>query len=174
MPDAAQPVDEDRLWLAPMPAEPGLFADGAGRSRVALHGVIHGWVPSMKNSREIGWAFKSGGGKRAILRLSPMAQKFKTDFKAAAILSDLDSDALPLHGVTTIEDWKKGRHDRLVLNAVMYVDTLIRDVDVELLKDVLQDERLIENDRGIWETHVRREVDELRPRVEFTVHVTST
>jgi hypothetical protein len=179
MPSSAQPgtAHEDALWIerraiAPVLGQAVLFEVRPPAEALVLRGVIHvSPLPSMKN--DLRAYILPGIRPRAMIVQSKEVKDFFKRVRAAHTLGDFEAyeSQLPLRGTTTLEEWRRGDGARLVLEAVVYADALRRDLDVEVVKDALQHVRLVDNDRGIWEIHARREIDVGRPRVEFAVYV---
>ncbi len=132
-----------------------------------IRGIIHGELPNKSNSRQIIYV-RTGRGKKPMLIKSPKARDFVETVKVVAMYSKLAG--LPLVGCTNQDDWKKGQRG-LFLEVDIYVDNFMRDVDIELLKDCLQETGIINNDRGVWTQRATRKVDKDNPRIEFTIGI---
>lgn len=118
-----------------------------------VRGVIHGALPNKSNAKRIG--MMKG---RPIL----FQDKTVTDYKARF------EDAV----------WKSLRHltplpedARLYFKAVVYQQNLLRDLDCELLPDLLQKFNVIKNDRAIWKKDYERRIDKENPRAEFEIGI---
>lgn len=132
----------DRLWLV----RPG-----------AIAGIIHGQLPNKSNSKQIVMVGPRGN-KRAMVIKSPEARAYGDQFeeacwRSARYLSPIDPES------------------QLYFKALVYVDNMRRDLDVELLPDLIQKSGIIKNDKAMWDKHYRRAIDNLNPRVEFLVAV---
>jgi hypothetical protein len=143
---------EDRLWKT---------------DRGAIAGVIYGALPNKSNSRKIG-AIGRGSSARPILMKDPKAMTFGKRFAAVVMIYQgaLGRD-LPLVGATSMKDLSKGRK-LLSLTATVH-GNFERDLDVELLPDLLQANGLINNDRAIRRKHYDWRPDTINPRVEFEI-----
>lgn len=142
---SAATVPVDRLW-SPSPG------------RVA--GVIHGSLPNKANSRQIVMVPRVKGGdpndKRPLVIKSKDARKYDAVVEKAVAESDLTGAGLPLEGV-------------LYFKVVVYQADLRRDLDCELLPDLLQKHGVLKNDRSLWHKEYHRKIDKACPRVEFEV-----
>lgn len=118
-------VREDKLWVE----APGV-----------IRGVLWGTVPNKSNRRRL---FRVGG--RPMFAKSIEAVDLEEKFKVVVLASCLGRTRLV--GATSERDLKKGL-PILYLQAHVYGD-FIRDLDLELLPDLLQKNGLINNDRAI-------------------------
>jgi len=119
----------------------------------AVAGVIHGPLSNKSNSRQI--VMVKG---RAMVIKSKDARQYEKQFEAAVWRGARDLVNLP-------ED------SRLYFKATVYQENMRRDLDCELLPDLLQKFGIIKNDRAIFEKHYYRKIDKLNPRVEFEIGV---
>lgn len=103
-------------------------------------------------------AFMDLQGKRPLVIKSPEARKYESQFEAACAANTSMLGRLP--------DGAK-----LYFRATVYQKNLVRDLDCELLPDLLQKNHLIGNDRAIWKKEYERRLDKEVPRVEFEVGV---
>ena len=140
-------VREDRLWVL----------EGG-----AVAGVVHGFLPNKSNSRKIGRVH----GGRPIIMKDQEALALEERF-AVIVLASCLGQAVPLVGATKVEDLKRGI-PKLYLTAVVYGD-FRRDLDLELLPDLLQKNGVINNDRAIRRKAYDWELDQENPRVLFEV-----
>lgn len=115
-------------------------------------GVIHGQLPNKSNSREI---VRVGG--RFLLIRSKEARRYDRRFESAIERSS---------GLVQIDP-----EARLYFKATVHQENLRRDLDVELLPDLLQKFEIIKNDRAIWRKEYERRLDRENPRVEFEIGV---
>ena len=115
-----------------------------------ISGVIHGSLANKSNSRKI----VTVRGRPMIIK-SKEAREYEEKFRIAVLGS----------ACGTVEG------EKLYLKATVYQENMRRDLDVELLPDLLQKNGVIRNDRQIWEKHYVRQLDKLNPRVEFEIGV---
>jgi hypothetical protein len=183
----AQPVARvDRLWMV----DPG-----------TIRGIVHGPLPNKSNSKQIvmiprksekadlvhlpysqeymeailtladnlrgrllqfyeRWcrAFMDLQGKRPLVIKSPEARKYEQQFQDTCEACASELGRLP--------DGAK-----FYFRAVVFQQNLVRDLDCELLPDLLQKNNLIGNDRAIWRKEYERKIDKENPRVEFEIGV---
>lgn len=142
-------VHEDRLWVQP------------GGS---IAGYVWGDLPNKSNQRKIG---RVRG--RPIIMKSKEALEIEERFKTIVSASDL-GPAAPLVGATSQDDVKRGI-PFLFLDVTVYGKSFARDLDCELLPDLLQKNGVINNDRAIRRKAYRWVHDPKSPRVEFEVGV---
>lgn len=138
----------DRLWSV---------ASGA------IIGTIHGILPNKSNSRRL---VKIAGQPRLIK--SREALEYEERFRIAVLGSSLPQE--PLVGATTLEDVKKGV-PFLFLRANVFGESLMRDLDCELVPDLLQKFDVVKNDRAIRLKHYEWALDRENPRIEFIVGI---
>lgn len=86
---------------------------------------------------------------------STEARKYEQQFACAATYSILNGLPVP---------WEK-----MAITAVVYQENLRRDLDCELLPDLLQKVGVIQNDRAFWYKNYIRAIDKRNPRVEFRI-----
>jgi Holliday junction resolvase RusA-like endonuclease len=134
----------DRLWL---PTE-GVVC-----------GVVHGALPSKANSRKL-VTVGAPGNRRPLFIKSADAREYEEQFRLAVLSSNL-GNTIPLG------------HEKLELHVVVFQESLRRDLDIELLCDVLQKSGVIVNDRRFWRKVMERRIDKANARVEFTVRALS-
>jgi hypothetical protein len=118
-----------------------------------IRGVIHGALENKSNAKKV--AFVRG---RMMVYQDKSVKQYIQRFEGAVCQSLGDLDPLP-------EDAK------LYFNATVYQENMRRDLDCELLPDLLQSAWLINNDRFIWVKHYERRIDRENPRVEFEIGV---
>ena len=118
-----------------------------------IRGVIHGALVNKSNAKKIGkirgrWMMFQGQ------EVKDYQQKFEDAmWNSTGKISQLPEDA------------------KLYFKATVYQENLRRDLDCELLPDLLQKFSVIKNDRQIWRKEYQREIDKDCPRVEFEVGV---
>lgn len=139
----------DRLWVV-------------GEDRIA--GVIYGDMPNKSNSRQI--VHVKG---RPLVIKSGKARKLSQRFMDIVAWSQLPPGSIPLKGATNAKDLKDGV-PTLYLHAHVYGD-FRRDLDVELLPDLLQKSNVIMNDRAVRFKKYAWTYEPETPRVEFEVGV---
>ena len=126
-----------------------LMAAGPG----IIRGVIHGPLPNKSNAKRIG---------RVRGRLMMFQDREVTDYKdqfETAVWQSLNSiEPLP-------------EKAKLYFKAVVFQENMRRDLDCELLPDLLQKFNVIKNDRAIWRKEYERQIDKENPRVEFEIGV---
>lgn len=135
-----------------------------------LRGVIYAALPNKSNSREIGRVAVSARARRAggrrfrpILRKGRKALAFEDLFRQIVRRSKL-IDAR-FDGATNAEQLARGCK---VLHLKVHVHgNFVRDVDCELLPDLLQKAGLINNDRAVRAKTYRWTYRASRPRFEF-------
>ncbi len=96
--------------------------------------------------------------KRPLVIKSKEARSYEGQFEEACLANAATLGRLP--------DGAK-----LYFRAVVFQKNLLRDLDCELLPDLLQKNNLIGNDRAIWRKEYTRELDKQNPRVEFEIGV---
>lgn len=121
--------------------------------RKAVYGIIHGPLSNKSNSRQLVYF----GGQARLIK-SPDARKYEKVFEAAVWRSSGRVSPLP-------------PDTKLYLYATVYQENLRRDLDCELLPDLLQKSGIIRNDRNVWRKQYERKLDKLNPRVEFEIGV---
>ena len=118
-----------------------------------IRGVIHGPLPNKSNAKRIG---------RVRGRLMMFQDRDVTDYKEkfeTAVWQSLNSiEPLP-------------EKVKLYFKVVVYQENLRRDLDCELLPDLLQKFNIIKNDRQIYLKHYVRRIDKTNPRAEFEIGV---
>jgi hypothetical protein len=129
---------------------PGARADrlwmvGAG----VIHGLIHGPLPNKSNAKRIG---KIRG--RWMLFQDETVRDYIEQFETAVWSSLGKIEPLPPDA-------------KLYFKATVHQQNMLRDLDCELLPDLLQRFNLIANDRAIWRKEYERRLDKENPRVEF-------
>ena len=127
-----------------------LMAAGPG----IIRGVIHGVLGNKSNS------------KRLVIikgRLVPIKEK------AALAYEEKFEDAVfaSLGNLSPLEG------ERFYLKAKIYYENMRRDLDGELLPDLLQKAGILKNDRLLWRKEYERGIDKNNPRVEFEIGVIS-
>jgi hypothetical protein len=133
----------------------------------AVAGVIYGALPNKSNSRKIGRAGQ-GRSARPIIMKDPKALVFARRFAVVVMAARYRlGQAVPLIGATSMDDLRKGV-PKLYLTATVYGD-FTRDLDVELLPDLLQHNEIINNDKAIRRKHYDWDLDTRHPRVEFEI-----
>jgi len=132
----------DRLWMV----DPG-----------TIRGIMHGPLPNKSNSKKIVMVGKPGQ-KRPLIIKSDEARKYEVQFETACWSCLRELGRLP--------DGAK-----LYFRAVVFQQNLLRDLDCELLPDLLQKNNIIANDRAIWRKDYERRIDKENPRVEFEIGV---
>lgn len=141
------------------PADPAGNWPTAGVDRLwtvrpgVLAGVIHGPLPNKSNSRKI----VTVRGRAMVIK-SEEARKYEAQFEDACWRSTQTLSQLP-------------DGEKLYFRVVVYQQDLRRDLDCELLPDLLQKFKIIGNDRAIWKKDYLRKLDKVAPRVEFEVGV---
>lgn len=142
-------VHEDRLWRN---------RDGS------IGGVVYGSLPNKSNSRRLGRTWSG----RPILRKEKAAEEFEERFAVVVLASQHAlGQGLPLVGATNTREYVIGvRVFRF--RAAVYGD-FKRDLDCELLPDLLQKNGLINNDRAIRKKLYEWYPDADHPRVEFEI-----
>ena len=113
----------------------------------SIEGTIHGALPNKSNARRI----VRCRGRMLVIKAKD-ALEFEDRFRVAVLASDLV--CIPFAG-------------KLSLTVDVYQENLRRDLDCELLCDVLQKTGVIENDRAIWAKHYQRFIDKQNPRTQF-------
>lgn len=121
--------------------------------RKAVYGIIHGPLSNKSNSRQL-----VNFGGRPMLIKSKDAREYESQFEAAVWRSTGNVSPLP-------------PDTKLYLRATVYQENMRRDLDCELLPDLLQKFNIIKNDRQVWRKEYERRLDKLNPRVEFEVGV---
>ena len=135
--------------LTSKPGVDRLWAVGPG----IIRGVMHGPLENKSNSKVIvrirgRWTMVQG----------PEVVKYSERFEFAVWGSLRNIHPLP-------DDAK------LYFKATVYQENMLRDLDAELLPDLLQRNKIIKNDRAIWKKDYERKIDRENPRVEFEVGV---
>lgn len=140
----------------------------------SISGVIYGELPNKSNGRQI--ASRGGRWQRQGLRVrwkprmavvkGDKALAYEARFRAIVRRSKLGA-AVPLYGATSAADLKRGIQP-LHFEAHVH-GGFVRDLDVELLPDLLQKNRVINNDRAIRSKRYRWTYTTSSPRVEFLV-----
>ena len=115
--------------------------------------MIHGALENKSNAKKI--AFVHG---RSMIYQDKAVKKYIQKFEEAVCQS--------LGVIEPLQD-----SARLYFNATVYQENMRRDLDCELLPDLLQNAGLINNDRLIWVKHYERKIDKENPRVEFEIGV---
>lgn len=153
------------------------------REAGTLRGVIHGALPSKANSRQLFYV----NAKKQVCPCSchvRMRANGLADLASRAWCCDCTKAHQKRAIITKSEEaiaWVEacvqtcvlaGVHTLLLegrfgLDAVVYQDSLRRDLDVELLPDGIEDGHVLKNDRSIWTKHYWRRIDREVPRVEF-------
>ena len=142
--------------------EGNLFADATGVSRVdrlwaispaSIRGVIHGSLPNKSNAKKIGYV-----KGRPMIFQDKAVRDYIEQFEEAVWRSLKEIHPLPEDG-------------ELYFKALVHQDSMRRDLDAELLPDLIQKFNVIRNDRAIWEKKYRRAIDRENPRVEFLIAV---
>jgi hypothetical protein len=128
-----------------------------------ISGVIYGTLANKSNSRRV---FRTRKGRPIIVKAQAAL-----DFvhKVKVIGSSVRARG-GLRGATSRNDVRAGI-PTLVLSAVIYGASWMRDLDVELLPDALQSAGVINNDRSIREKHYWWVDEPHNPRIEFTVRI---
>lgn len=143
-------AEPDLFQKRPEPRVDRLWAVGPG----AIRGTVHGPLPNKSNSRQI----VTIRGRAMVIK-SKEAREYEGKFEDA-IWNGLGKLVEPLDPGA-----------KLYFKATVYQENLRRDLDVELLPDLLQKFNIIKNDRAIWRKEYQRELDKDRPRVEFEIGV---
>jgi len=118
----------------------------------AIRGIIHGVLGNKSNSRRL--VLIKG-------RIVPIKEK------AAIQYEDRFEETV----------WKclgklfQLEGEKFYLRAKVYYPNMLRDLDVELLPDLIQKAGIIRNDRAIWRKEYERGLDKENPRVEFEIGV---
>lgn len=115
----------------------------------AIAGIMHGPLPNKSNSRQL----VHFGGQARLIK-SKEARAYEDQFEEAVWRS-----------TKYLEQIDPTRE--IKFKAMVYQESMRRDLDAELLPDLLQKFEVIKNDRAMWEKHYRRGLDPLNPRVEF-------
>lgn len=130
---------------------------GVGRLWMAdsgtILGCIPGGLPNKSNSRKLVMF-----GKRPGLIKSEEAREYEAKFEDVVWRS--------LKGLAQLPPDAK-----LYFHATVWQQDLRRDLDCELLPDLLQKFNVIKNDRQIWRKEYTRKIDRDNPRVEFQIGV---
>lgn len=126
-----------------------------------VYGIIYGNLPSKANQRKL----VTFGGRSRVIK-SDRAREWEDIFTAVLRYSKIAGTPI-IKGIP------------LRLEAVVYFDSMRQDVEVELLKDMLQSKPrtktrparvgIIENDRYIFDVIAHRMIDQVNPRVEFII-----
>lgn len=143
-------TESDPVQKQQAPGVSRLWAAGPG----IIRGIVYGVLGNKSNSRRL--VMIRG-------RMVPIKEKAAIEYEAKfeeAVWRGLGKLAEPLD-----EDAK------LYFKATVYYPDMRRDLDAELLPDLLQKFNLIKNDRAIWRKEYQRELDKDRPRVEFEIGV---
>ncbi len=112
--------------------------------------TITGQLFSKSNSRQI--VMNKRTGKPMVIK-NAKAIKCKKDFTLQLkALWDRPPIPEPVH-----------------LVAEIYYPSRRPDLDESLFMDCLQDAGVVENDRHIWEKHIKKFIDKENPRVEFNI-----
>jgi hypothetical protein len=132
-----------------------------------IGGILFGTLPNKSNSRTIGKVRRRGGrGFRPILMKDKQALALQEAFGWIVLRSRLGA-AIPLYGATNGLDLRRGVKP-LHFEAHVHGD-FTRDLDVELLPDLLQKAGVINNDRAIRSKRYRWTFTTSKPRVEFFI-----
>lgn len=118
-----------------------------------IRGVIHGPLENKSNAKQI--ARVHG---RLMMFQGKQVKDYIRRFESAVASSAAGLKMLP-------------EGEKLYFKAVVYQKNLLRDLDCELLPDLLQKFGLIKNDRQVWLKHYERFIDKENPRVEFEIGV---
>lgn len=142
-------ADADTVTNDKAPGVDRLWAVGPG----VIRGIIHGPLVNKSNAKKIG---KIRG--RWMIFQGQEVKDYIAKFEDAMWRSTGKISALP-------------EEARLYFKATVYQENLRRDLDCELLPDLLQKFEVIKNDRAIWRKEYQRELDRDNPRVEFEIGV---
>lgn len=128
------------------------------REGEVIRGVLHGELPTKSNQRRIfnGRSIKSQKALDFTERVKIVARAF-----AGRI-------GHPLVGATNVQDLRRGRQ-LLYLSAMVYGESFLRDLDVELLPDALQHAGVINNDRAIRRKFYWWMLEPKNPRIVFEI-----
>lgn len=118
-----------------------------------VRGIIHGPLPNKSNAKKIG--MRRG---RPIMFQGPEVVGYRERFESAVWGSLRGLEQLP-------EDAK------LYFKVTVHQENMVRDLDCELLPDLLQRFNVIKNDRAIWHKVYTRAIDKANPRAEFEIGV---
>jgi hypothetical protein len=116
-----------------------------------IRGLVHGQLPNKSNSKRI--IFFKGHPK---LTSGQDVVDYTSRFELAVWANLSKLGQLP-------ED------EKLYLKATVHQENMQRDLDCELLPDLLQRFNIIKNDRAFWRKEYERRLDRENPRVEFEV-----
>ncbi len=113
--------------------------------------LIHGPLPNKSNSKKI--IFLHGHPR---LMSGQDVVDFTTQFETMVWSN--------LRGLSPLPE-----DEKLYLKATVHQQNMQRDLDCELLPDLLQRFNIIKNDRAFWRKEYERRLDKENPRVEFEV-----
>lgn len=130
--------------------------DYFSREGEVVRGVLHGELPTKSNQRRIfnGRSIKSQKALDFVERVKLVASYC------------IGQVGHPFIGATTVKDMRRGV-PFIYLKTTVYGDSLMRDLDVELLCDALQHAGLINNDKALRPKFSWWGYDPENPRVEF-------
>lgn len=131
-------------------------ADYFTREGEVVRGVLHGELPTKSNQRRI---------FRGISIKSQKALDFVERVKLVATYSNFGEQLI---GATSMKDMRRGV-PFIYLKTIVYGDSLMRDLDVELLCDALQHAGVINNDKALRPKFSWWVYDPENPRVEFEI-----
>lgn len=117
-----------------------------------IRGIVHGVLGNKSNSRKL--VLIKG-------RIVPIKEK------AARTYEERFEEAVwrSLGKICVLQG------ERFYLTATIFYEDMRRDLDGELLPDLLQKSGIIKNDRAIWKKSYERKLDKQNPRVEFEIGV---
>ena len=118
--------------------------------------MIAGTLPNKSNSRTVAQVGPKDA-RRMLFIKSDEARKYEKAFEQAIQSSPL---------FTPLPEKAK-----LYFKVTVYQENLRRDLDCELLPDLLQKFGAIKNDRLIYRKEYERQIDKENPRVEFEIGV---
>jgi len=111
--------------------------------------IIYGNLPRKSNSRRV---VKHHRTKKIMVIKSENALNYSKSFVLQMLQYKYDLIISPV-----------------ILTATIFYQSKRSDLSEELLMDLLQECKLIKNDRQIWEKHIYKKIDKENPRVEFEV-----
>jgi hypothetical protein len=138
-------------YLKAQPRVDRLWTVGPG----VIRGIVHGALPNKSNSKKL----VPIRGRMRIIQGDDV-REYTARFEDACWRSCKAVEPLP-------------EGAKLYLKAVVWQQNLQRDLDCELLPDLLQRFNLITNDRAFWKKDYLRRLDRENPRTEFELGIWS-
>jgi len=113
--------------------------------------IIYGNLPRKSNSRRI---VKNRRTKKVMIIKSENALNYSQNFLLQMMQYQYKTLTSPI-----------------ILTVTIFYQSKRNDLSEELLMDLLQECKLIKNDRQIWGKHIYKKIDKEKPRVEFKVKI---